>query len=132
MNQKELYTRIFLKQADIAVNELSIKTYMPRWWKNSRTKDTGGLRLTDEGFDFLRDELDIKMYEVPYKADTEFTTQVIIWLDQFIDCPYYLSHRSMYVTNEKKALELSLFSGDIRKYGMIKALKKNKRDEENG
>jgi len=132
MNQKELYTRIFLKQADIAVNELSIKTYMPLWWKNSRTKDTGGLRLTDEGFDFLRDELDIKMYEVPYKADTEFTTQVIIWLDQFIDCPYYLSHRSMYVTNEKKALELSLFSGDIRKYGMIKALKKNKKDEENG
>ena len=132
MNQKEIYTRIFLKQSNIAINELSIKTYMPKWWKNSRTKDTGGLRLTDEGYDFLKDELDIRMYEVPYKADTEFTTQVIIWLDQFIDCPYYLSQRCMYVTDERKALELSLFSGDIRKYGMTKALKKNKKDQDNG
>jgi hypothetical protein len=37
----------------------------------------------------------------------------------------------MYVTNEKKALELSLFSGDVRKYGLMKALKKNKKDEKN-
>ena len=30
----------------------------------------------------------------------------------------------MIVTKEKKALELSLFSGDVRKYGLTKALKR--------
>jgi len=128
MNQKELYTKIFLKQSNIAVNEISIKTYMPKWWKNTRTKDTGGLRLTDDGFDFLKDTLQVKLYEIPYSVQMEFTTQVLIWLDQFIDCPYYLGNRSMFVTNERKALELSLFSGDVRKYGLTKAVKKNKKD----
>ena len=99
---------------------------MPKWWKSNRTKDTGGLRLTDDGYDFIIDTLDIKMYEVPYSVNMEFTTQVIIWLDQFIDCPYYLGPKSIFVTDERKALELSLFSGDVRKYGLMKAIKKNK------
>jgi len=128
MNTKEIYTKIFLKQADIAVSDLSVKEYMPLWWKNNREKKTGGLRLTDAGFDFLIEKVKLKTYEVPYSANFEFTTQVIIWLDQFIDCPYYLGTHSMHVTNEKKALELSLFSGDVRKYGIMKALKKNKKE----
>ena len=52
------------------------------------------------------------------------TTQVIIFLDQFIDCPYYLTNKSIHVTSEKKAMELHLFSGDLRKYGLTKALKR--------
>ena len=131
MNTKEVYTKIILKAAGIAVSELSVKEYMPQWWKNTREKETGGLRLTDDGYDFLIEKVQLKTYEVPYSTNFEFTTQVIIWLDQFIDCPYYLGTRSMYVTNEKKALELSLFSGDVRKYGLMKALKKNKKDEKN-
>jgi len=55
------------------------------------------------------------------------TTQVIIFLDQFIDCPYYLTNRSITVTNEKKAVELSLFSGDLRKYGLVKAMKRQEK-----
>jgi hypothetical protein len=54
------------------------------------------------------------------------TTQVIIFLDQFIDCPYYLTNRSIIVTNEKKAVELTLFSGDLRKYGLTKAMTRSK------
>jgi len=56
------------------------------------------------------------------------TTQVIIFLDQFIDCPYYFTNRSIFVTSEKKAVELTLFSGDLRKYGITKAMN---RDEKN-
>ncbi len=41
---------------------------------------------------------------------------------KFIDCPYYISPRSIIVTNEKKAVELTLFSGDLRKYGLTKAM----------
>ena len=39
---------------------------------------------------------------------------------------YNLDHRKIIVTNEKKALELHLFSGDIKKYGISKALSRQK------
>lgn len=126
MNWKETYTKIFLKQAGKSTGEISIKEYMPQWWQNTRTKDSGGLRLTDEGLRFIIEELKIQTYDVPYPPDFEFTTQVIIFLDKFIDCPYYLGRKELIVTNEKKAVELHLFSGDIRKYGLTKALKRQK------
>lgn len=126
MTSKEIYTKIFLKQAGISVNEATVKEHLHILWKNTRNKESGGLRLTESGYEFLVEKIDLKMYDVPYPKDMEFTTSVVIWLDQFIDCPYYLSPRSIYVTNEKKALELSLFSGDVRKYGLMKAMKKQK------
>ena len=57
-----------------------------------------------------------------FPVDFNLTTQTIIFLDKYIDCPYYLADDGMIVTNEKKAMELMLFSGDIRKYGLNKAL----------
>jgi hypothetical protein len=54
------------------------------------------------------------------------TTQIIIFLDKFIDCPYYLTKDGILVTNEKKAVELALFSGDVRKYGLNKALTRSR------
>jgi len=124
MNWKETYTKIFLKQAGKSANEISLKQYLPLWWQNTRAKDVGGLRLTDEGFRFITEDLELVTYDIPYPPDFEFTTQSIIWLDNFIDCPYYLGRKSITVTNEKKALELHLFSGDIRKYGLTKAMKR--------
>ena len=50
------------------------------------------------------------------------TTQTVIFLDKFITCPYYLTGFSISVTDEKKAMELHLFSGDLRKYGLNKAI----------
>ena len=128
MNWKETYTKIFLKQADKTITESALKEYMPRWWQNTRAKDEGGLRLTDEGFRFIKEDLDLQTYDVPYPPDFEFTTQTIIFLDKFITCPYYLGRRELVVTDEKKALELHLFSGDIRKYGLVKAMKRQQKD----
>jgi len=125
MNWKETYTKIFLKQLGKSSSELSVKEYMPLWWKNTRNKGAGGLRLTDEGYDVLL-EIELATYDVPYPKDMPLTTQVIIFLDQFIDCPYYLTNRSIIVTNEKKAVELTLFSGDLRKYGLTKAMTRSK------
>jgi hypothetical protein len=122
MSWKETYTKVFLRQSGKSINELAIKEYMPLWWQNTRSKDTGGLRLTDEGFRLVVEDLEIQTYEVPFPPDFNFTTNVLIWLDQFIDCPYYVSRVGISVLNEKKALELHLFSGDVRKYGITKAL----------
>jgi hypothetical protein len=53
-------------------------------------------------------------------------------MDTFIDCPYYLASNGIIVTDEKKAMELHLFSGDIRKYGLTKALSRQKKDTKIG
>lgn len=129
MNWKETYTKIFLKELNKSINDTSVKEHFPLWWKNTRT--TGGLRLTDAGFDIVQ-EIGLATYDIPYPKDMPLTTQVIIFLDQFIDCPYYLTNKSITVTTEKKAIELSLFSGDLRKYGLTKAMNRQKKSENNG
>lgn len=129
MNWKETYTKVFLQQSGKSVNELSMREYMPVWWQNTRNKSEGGLRLTDEGFRFITEDLDLATYEVPYPPNFEITTQVVIWLDKFIDCPYYMGRKGITVTNEKKAVELHLFSGDVRKYGLAKAMSRQRSDE---
>lgn len=127
MSWKHTYTKIFLKQLGKTVSDTAVKEYLPLWWKNTRDKKTGGLRLTDTGFEVL-EEIGLATYEIPYPKDMSMSTQVVIFLDQFIDCPYYIAPRSIFVTNEKKALELSLFSGDLRKYGITKAMSRHKKD----
>ena len=125
MSWKETLTKVFLKNSNIAVTEATLKEYLPLWWQNTREKNEGGLRLTDDGYIHLTENLDLQTYEVPFPKDFKLTTQVIIFLDKFINCPYYLSSYSIIVTDEKKDMELHLFSGDLRKYGLNKALKRH-------
>ena len=125
---KETYTKIFLTQLGKPVSDASLKEYLPLWWQNTRDKEQGGLRLTEVGFQTLKD-IDLTMYEIVFPTDMTVTTQVIIFLDKFIDCPYFLNKKSIFVTNERKAIELTLFSGDVRRYGIAKALSKSRKDD---
>ena len=127
MSNKQTYTKIFLKELGKSQNDLSVKEYLHLWWKNTRDKNVGGLRLTDQGYDTIK-EIGLATYDIPYPKDMPLTTQVIIFLDKFIDCPYYLTNRSITVTNEKKAVELTLFSGDLRKYGLTKAMNRSNKN----
>jgi hypothetical protein len=126
MNLKETYTKIFLKELGMSLSLDNIKGSIMLWWQNTRNKGTGGLRLTEEGFDVLK-KVEIEHWDIPYPKEMVLTPQVIVFLDQFIDCPYYLSKRSIVVTSERKAVELSLFSGDVRKYGLVKAMSRSKK-----
>lgn len=127
MNWKEIYTKLFLKELGHPVSEISLKQYMPLWWQNTRNKNNGGLRLTDDGLEALT-SIGLAVYEIPFPKEMPLTAQVIIFLDQFIDCPYYLSKESITVTNERKAVELTMFSGDLRKYGFAKAMSKSRKE----
>lgn len=123
MNWKETYTKIFLKELNKSTGNATVREYLPIWWMNTRNKDKSGLRLTEAGFDTVN-EIGLETYEIPYPKEMPVTAQVIVFLDKFIDCPYFLSKRSIIVTNERKAVELTLFAGDIRKYGYTKAMKR--------
>ena len=128
---KTVYTKIILKELGKTVNDNLVAEYMPLWWQNTRQKSTGGLRLTEAGLDAL-EEAGIQTYTIPFPLYMPVTAQTVIFLDQFVDCPYFLTNKHIVVTNDKKAVELSLFSGDVRKYGMTKALKRSQKDENNG
>ena len=130
MITQETYTKIFLKAWEKSTDEANQKLYTRVWWQNNRTKDSGGLRLTDKGYEFLVSTLDLKEYEIPFTEPIELSPQTIIFLDRFIDCPYYLTDMSITVFSEKKSFELMLFSDDIRKYGIIKAINNLKKPEE--
>ena len=123
MNQST-YTKVFLKSADIALTDENLKIYQRKLWRNVRAKDDGGLRLTDEGLEFVKSTLDLKVYEVPFPPDLDMMPQVLLFLDKFIDCPYHLNELFITVLSERKNFELYLFAGDVRKYGLIKAMKR--------
>ena len=129
MNWKEHYTRIFLSQLGESTNDYNVKQHIPLWWKNTRNKETTGLRLTDAGLEMIQ-QIELKTYEIDIPNEMPITTQVIIFLDHFIDCPYYLTKNSIIVTSERKAVELTLFSGDLRKYGLAKAMTKTRKVSE--
>lgn len=126
---KTVYTKLFLKELGEPINEASVKEYLPLWWQNTRDKDEGGLRLTDLGIEVVK-KIGLATYDIPYPHDMPVTAQVVIYLDKFIDCPYHFDKKSITVTNERKAVELALFSGDVRKYGIAKAMSRKRHSEE--
>ena len=70
----------------------------------------------------MKDTLEVRFFDVHLPRDFVFNTQTIIYIDQFIDCPYHLDGLRIAVTDERKYLELTLLSGDIQKYGLTKAM----------
>lgn len=127
---KELYTKIFLEQSGLPADDDSIRQYILKWFRNPREKVNSSLTLTEEGFEFLTTKLELKTYRIQFPKDFQITTQVVLFLDKFLDCPNYYNKKEIYVFKEKKAAELMLFSGDVRKYGIAKALARQRELEE--
>jgi hypothetical protein len=80
--------------------------------------------LTEEAMTFIQEDAKIKTYKIEFPKEFAFTPQVLVWLDNFIDSPFYITKKFIVVLKEKAAFELYLFSGDIRKLGYNKALSK--------
>ena len=58
MISKETYTKIFLQQWDKSMDDANVKLFQRKWFTNNRTKVGGGLRLTDDGYEFLIKEIE--------------------------------------------------------------------------
>ena len=122
MINKETYTKIFLAQNNKSIDEANVKLHLFKWWQSRRTKESGGLRLSEEGLRFLVEELELKNYNIPFTEPIELSPQTIIFFDRYMDSPYYLTNQSITVFSEKRHFEIYMFSDDIRKYGLIKAI----------
>ena len=122
MKTKDVYTQVFLKAAQEQINEDLVKSKKSIWWWNTRNKDSGGLRLSEEGINFITETAELKTYTIKFPKEITITPQILVWLDNFIESPYYITKKDITVITEKAAFELYLFSGDIRKLGYGKAL----------
>lgn len=124
MTQKAKITEYIMEELGLELNPKNIKVYTKLWWKSVRQKTKGGLWLTEKGFEaFLK--ADIKNYQIKFEQPLlNFENKFIIWLDNSIDCPFFLTHKEIFVFEEKTAVQMILFSGDLKM--LFKANTKNK------
>jgi hypothetical protein len=128
MITRDTLTKIFLQQWGKSTDDVNMKLFSRKWWQSTRVNKQTAFRLSDEGYEFLVKELELKDYEIPFTEPIELSPQTIVFLERYIDCPYYLTTQSITVFSERKSFELYLFSDDIRKFGLVKAM--NEREKE--
>lgn len=117
MNQKNEITSKVLKILNPNYTEKDFKIAKQTWWVNPRTKEKGGLQLTEEGFNSLV-KADIKHYKI--KLEEKFkpeNSKIIIWLDNHINGPFYFwnYNHTIITFDEKTAVQVVLFNGNITK-----------------
>ena len=130
MISRDALTKIFLQQWGKSIDDANVKLYSRVWWQSSRASKDNAYRLTEQGCEFLINELELTSYEIPFTEPIELSPQTLIFLEKYLDCPYYLTPMSITVFSERKSFELMLFSDDIRKFGLVKAM--NERQKEMG
>lgn len=125
MSQKLEITKCIMNELGLQLDPKNIKKFYSIWWKSIRNKKEKGLWLTELGFDaFVR--ADIKNYKIKFPENITFDNKFIIWLDNKIDCPFFLDKKEIYVFGEKTAVQLMLFSGDIKMWHNIHIKKVDK------
>lgn len=115
MNQKFELTKLLLTHLGKDTTDQNIRKYLPVFWINPRKKNQGGLRLTEKGFDLML-SADFKTYEIKIEDEIIWTNDFTIWLDQNLECPFYITNKKIWVFGERMAVQLVLFSGNIQKF----------------
>lgn len=120
MNQKIDITIQIAKLLGLDTDDKTIKKLASIWWQSIRKKDKGGLRLSEKGQEAFQ-KAQIKSYKIKFQDQIHFTNQLVIWLDHFIECPFFITHKEIIVYSEKMAVQLVLFSGNVYQYSSAKA-----------
>lgn len=124
MDVKTAYTQTFMQLLNQNLHEENVKTCYYTWWQNVRESyQARSLRLTKQGLEIVK-KLDIKLYTIKFPDKIIFTPQTFLWLDEYVDCPYFVDKKQIVVTMEKMALQLMMFAGDVTKYGLARAMSK--------
>jgi len=120
MNLKVELTKKILEILNLDSSQQNIQKIIPVWWYSTRKKSTGGLQLTSVGFEAFI-QADIKNYKIKFLEPIVLSNKLVLWLDNYIDCPFYLRSKEVYVFSEKTAVQLMLFSGNIQKFTEARA-----------
>lgn len=120
MFQKNEITKTVLEIIKPEASPKDFQQAKDLWWFSKRSKNKGGLRLTSDGFDaFLQAE--IKSYKVAFDKPFQTTNQLLIYMDNMIDCPFFITKKDIHLFGEKAAVQLVLFSGNLPKFVYAKA-----------
>ena len=75
------------------------------------------MRLTESGFIFLGDILQLESYSYKLKKEFERTPRVLLMLDKHLTSPFYLKNtQSITFFGEKDAIMLAMMSNDLVAY----------------
>lgn len=121
MNLKTELTKYVAIHHELPTDEKSIKTYTVSWWVNPRQKELGGLQLTYDGF--ARLSACFKAHKVLFEEPIPYNNKTILQLDNLINCPWFTSNTEIYVFNEKMAVQLVLFNGNVNRFLSAKSRK---------
>ena len=123
-NQKIDITKYLAEHEGLSYDDPHLKKLLAVIWQNPRIKEAGGLRLTEKGFEVMSKYFKshmIRFEDAQEKDRVKYTNQLILRLDNFIDCPWYINHRAVWVFSDKMAVQLVLFAGNIVKFTSAKA-----------
>lgn len=117
------YLKLSKEEQDI--NDDAIEKYRKIWWYNTRIKSVGGLRLTDAGLKYLQ-KYNGKLFLITFPEPINLSGQILIALDNIIDCPYHISSKMLYVTDELQCAEVALYQDclDVYLKSIIKQFRK--------
>lgn len=121
-NQKTEITKYLAEQEGLASDDPHLKKLLSVFWQNPRIKAEGGMRLTQTGFETMAKYF--KSHFVRFEETREgfkYTNQLILRLDNYINCPWHINHRGVWVFEDKMAVQLVLFAGNIEKFTAAKA-----------
>ena len=90
------------------------------WWTN--IQDTGGMGLTEHGFNLFVDQLDITSYEWDIEANSALGNRIVLALDRKMEFPYYIKRArskktkgKLYLFGERDAVLINL-CGSLEKF----------------
>jgi hypothetical protein len=88
------------------------------WWYNFR--ETGGMRLTKQGYDAFVSELDIECYDFAIPVKSKFNQRTVLELDRRLQMPYYIKRDRHRISNliffsSREAVLVNLY-GDLEKF----------------
>jgi hypothetical protein len=97
---------------------ITVKKAMRTWWFNLR--NTGGMRLTTDGYQTFCKELDLENYSFNIDDPTDFNQRMILDMDRKLQMPYYIHAvkgipKRVIFFGSREAMVTNLY-GDLKKF----------------
>lgn len=122
MMERSEVTKRILEIVKPDYTEKDLRNASLSWWKSVRKNGKGSWWLSETGFQAMK-TAGIKDHFIRFDSPIFYTNKVIVWLDNYINCPFFIDAKGIYVFEERTAVQLVLFSGNVPKYLSAKALR---------